>query len=490
MRVSIPVLITLALCLSACGKSPENPAPASATTPAATSPAASTAAASSSVAAVEGSTAPEAVTSSTVASATSVAPGEATTAGPEVAGQVALAQGNVTDTAKDGSSRALKDGDNVYPGDSFALGSDSYLDLDLEDTGRILLRPNTTFQISSYHYEPDAHEATDANGQPLIKPQQPENAFFRLVKGGLRAIDGVIGHTTPQNYGVETPVATIGVRGTAFDVRYCGDDCADETDASGKPDNGLYTSVSDGTVDVKNDDGDVVTPAGHSGFVKSRKQRMQALKTPPKALRHMDLPEKLKPRANQNRSNLRVKRQKRRQLILQRRRAAIAARAKAADQRRSSPAAQGHPARGQKPETPAERRQEHREERKGLRQDKNAAPAAVTKGKAERLQQRGERLRQQEPEPGRSAGPTRGGLKSGAQGGERGGSPREPLREQRQERRQERQPQRAEKPAQAPPEAASPAKQGKAGRPAAADKCKDKKKRKKGEKDKDKCGGD
>src|ERR1700742_1972311 len=215
MRVSIPVLLSLALCLSACGKSPENPAPAASSAAAA----ASAPAPGSATPAAAARSAPDAGTCFGGGGAPTVAPSEATTAGPERAGEVALAQGSVTDTATDGSKRELKDGDDVYPGDSFVLGSDSYLDLDLEDAGRILLRPNTSFQIKSFHYEPDAHDPngpTDANGQPLIKPQQPENAFFRLIKGGLRAIDGVIGHSSPQNYGVETPVATIGVRGTAF----------------------------------------------------------------------------------------------------------------------------------------------------------------------------------------------------------------------------------------------------------------------------------
>ena len=478
MRASIPVLLSLALLLSACGKSPGNAAaPAASTVPAATSAVAATSAAAA-------STVPEAVTSSAVAGATTVAPGEATTAGPERAGEVALAQGSVTDTATDGSRRQLKDGDDVYPGDSFVLGSDSYLDLDLEDTGRILLRPNTSFQIKSFHYEPDAHDPstpTGADGQPLIKPQQPENAFFRLIKGGLRAIDGVIGHTSPQNYGVETPVATIGVRGTAFDVRYCGDDCSDEADASGKPDNGLYTSVTDGTVDVKNDDGDVVTPAGHSGFVKSRKHRMQALKAPPKALRHMSLPEKLKPRAEKNRSNLRIKRQKRRALILQRRRQAAAARAKAAAQGKPLPAMRG-PAKGQKPETPAEKRQQQREE---MRQQKGrtAAPAAPTKSKS--AQQQRQELREREQEKQRAI-PASGRGKPGSAVGAVKPEAKERSQERRQERRQEKR--QADRPAQ--PLAAAAVKKGKAEKKSADDdKCKDKKKRKKG-KDKDKCGDD
>ena len=325
---------------------------------------------------------------------TAAAPAAASDSGPEIAGSVAVAEGNVTDTAKDGSVRRLKDGDDVYPGDSFVLGDASYLDLDLEDTGRILLRPNTSFQITSYHFQPDAHAGsgpTDANGQPLIKPQPAESAFFKLVKGGLRAVDGLIGQSTPQNYGVETPVATIGVRGTAFDVRYCGDDCADEADASGKPENGLYTSVSEGSVGIKNDSGETVTSAGHSGFVRSRRERLQALSTPPRALRHMDLPDRLKARAEKVRGLIRQRRRQRWQQLLERRRAAQGAKAAA------------KPAAG--PKTLQERRELRRER---LQQQQTVAPGtakpaaveqAPAQGKAltprERWQQRRQQRQQQ-----------------------------------------------------------------------------------------------
>ena len=470
MRISIPVLLCSSLLFAACGKSPENPAPAPA---AATAPAAAASTTASASTAPAASSAAAASTSEAATVSTTPAPEAVTTTGPEIAGSVALAEGSVTDTAKDGSSRQLKDGDNVYPGDSFVLGADSYLDLDLEDTGRILLRPNTTFQIQSYHYDADAHDAggpTDANGQPLIKPAsaQPENAFFKLVKGGLRAVDGLIGKTSPQHYGVETPVATIGVRGTAFDVRYCGDDCADEADAGGKPDNGLYTSVSEGSIGVKNDSGETVMPAGHSSFVKSRKERVQALAAPPKALRHMELPEKLKARAQKNRGNIQIRRQKRRQIIRQRRQEAHKVKPGAAEK-------------GAKPETPAERRQERREERQEQRKGGAtpaagaAKPGAVEKGAkpetpAERRQQRREQIQEQRKG---GAVPANAGSAAG------GGNAREQMKEKRQQRREERQ-------QQANPGAASPQDK----QPAKGDdgKCKDKKKRRK-DKDKDKCGG-
>jgi hypothetical protein len=505
MRISVPALLTVSLLFAACGKSPQNPVP----TPAASTapvPAASTAAAFTAPAATS---AVAAVTSEAATVSTTPAPEAVTTTGPEIAGSVALAQGSVTDTAKDGSSRPLKDGDYVYPGDSFVLGADSYLDLDLEDTGRILLRPNTTFQIQSYHYDADAHDAsgpTDANGQPLIKPAsaQPENAFFKLIKGGLRAVDGVIGKTSPQNYGVETPVATIGVRGTAFDARYCGDDCADEADASGAPENGLYTSVSEGSIGVKNDGGETVQPAGQSGYVKSRKERAQALATLPKALRHMDLPDKLKARAQQNRNNIQVRRQKRRQMVVQKRQAEQKASGKPSasekgakpetpmerrQQRReqlqeqrkggAAPAAdQGRPGaaeKGTKSETPMERRQQRREQLQEQRKG-GAAPAADqgrpgaaekgTKSETpmERRQQRREQLQQQ-----RKGEATPANTQLNTAAGER--NAREQMKEKRQQRREERQ-QQANPSAAAPQDKQPPAKgDGK--------ECKGKKKRRK-----------
>ncbi len=297
--ISVLSLVALSM-LAACGHSNPPPAmPAAVTVPAvvtATPPPAATQPAPAAA-----STPP----ATTVAAAASVAaPAAASAAGPESAGSVALAQGSVADQATDGSSRQIKDGDTVYPGDAFTLGDDSYLDLDLEDGGRILLRPDTTFQIQEYHFDPDAHPAPGE--QPLLatSQQKPESAFFKLVKGGLRAVDGLIGHSEPQNFHVETPVATIGVRGTAFDVRYCGDDCKDEADTSGAPQNGLYTAVSEGSIGVKNDSGEAVTKAGEYGYVASRHVAVQHLATAPRALRHMALPPQLKARADKMREQI------------------------------------------------------------------------------------------------------------------------------------------------------------------------------------------
>lgn len=398
-RIALGVLIVLAL--TACGRQQQGTTPLlpPAVTQAAPAPA-SIPAASSTAAAAPASAA-------TPATSTTAAPAAASTAEPEVAGQVAVAEGDVTDTSADGTHRTLKDGDLVYPGDAFTVGQDSYLDLDFEDGGRILLHPGTTFQIQSYHFEPSDHPAdADATGAPLIKPSnpQPENAFFRLVKGGLRAIDGLIGQTHHENYGIETPVATIGVRGTAFDVRYCGDDCKDENSATGKAENGLYTSVSDGSIGIKNDSGETVTRKGQSGFVRSRGERLRALTMVPRALRNMGLPERLKARATKNRAAIKQQRRQRIQRRMERRRQVL-------QQRRAT---------GVRPPASMERReqsQQRREQRKQLRQEQEqrkqqvAAPAGRTNGekRRERMQQRRERRKQrreqEQPPPPKEAAP-------------------------------------------------------------------------------------
>ncbi|MFI4921473.1 MAG: FecR domain-containing protein, partial [Gammaproteobacteria bacterium] len=393
------------------------------------------------------------------AAASSAAPVATTTAGPESAGSVALAQGSVTDTATDGTNRQLKDGDTVYPGDAFALGNDSYLDLDLEDGGRILLRPDTSFQIQEYHFDPDAHPAAGAAPLLATSQQKPESAFFKLVKGGLRAVDGLIGQTTPKDYAVETPVATIGVRGTAFDVRYCGDDCADEADTTGAPQNGLYTAVSDGSIGVKNDGGETVTKAGEYSYVKDKKSVVQRRTTPPRALRHMALPAKFKARAEKNRAQIQTNRQQHRQQVLEQRRRQATEKAKPPVKTEQGKAAGGKDER----QTPAERRQQRMQQRR----EQNEAKRERRKQENAQGVGKGREAQTQKPEERTPA--SRG----------------EQRRERLNERRQERQ---AGKPEAT--QAAGPAEHEQKRDDAKAG-CKDKKKKRKDkDKDKDKCGGD
>jgi hypothetical protein len=204
----------------------------------------------------------------------------------EPAATVILAVGPVNDRAAAGRQRPLHDGDRVYSGDRLSTGHGAWLDMDFDDGGRMLLRPDTRFQIEHFDYLPAAHPA---NAPPTTAAEH-ESAFFRLLKGGLRAISGLIGHVYRDSYRLDTPVATIGIRGTQYDVRYCTNDCGNETADSTVPVNGLYAGVDKGAIAIRNQVGETITTAGQYLFVRGTHSPIALLPSPPAALRHMRLP--------------------------------------------------------------------------------------------------------------------------------------------------------------------------------------------------------
>ncbi|MGA9852055.1 MAG: hypothetical protein WBR15_03915 [Gammaproteobacteria bacterium] len=266
--------------------------------------------------------------------AQSLAPTAGAAARTEQAGSAVLAVGTVTDTAADGSTRQLQDGDFIYSGDRITTGDDSYADLDFEDGGRMLLRPDTDFQIQQYHYDPAAHAyalapSTEPGSYAQTQPtasaepsapvapaaqsasavsapaqQEHESAFFRLIKGGFRAISGFIGHVDHQDYAVETPVATIGIRGTGYEVRYCESGCAEG-------EQGLYTGVGTGAIALKNQAGESVTTAGRFGYVQNSHALFRHLAYAPRALQHMQLPPRYRARDARNFRRVQLRRQQR-----------------------------------------------------------------------------------------------------------------------------------------------------------------------------------
>jgi hypothetical protein len=68
---------------------------------------------------------------------------------------------------------------------------------------------------------------------------------FNLLKGGFRAVTGAIGKRNHSSVTYKTAVATIGIRGTDFEVADCSLGCPD---LSIKPKPGLYFKVFQGGV--------------------------------------------------------------------------------------------------------------------------------------------------------------------------------------------------------------------------------------------------
>ncbi len=126
-------------------------------------------------------------------------------------GRVLLAAGD-TVAVRDGRTVRLEYNSPIEFKDTLRTGAASSLQVRFVDEGLLSLRENTEFQIEDYQF---------AGGQDAPS----ERSFFRLVKGGFRAVTGLIGRTRNANYRVQTQTATIGIRGTDYAARMCAGDC-------------------------------------------------------------------------------------------------------------------------------------------------------------------------------------------------------------------------------------------------------------------------
>jgi hypothetical protein len=121
----------------------------------------------------------------------------------ELAGIVERMQGNAQLTTNRGQ-KTLQLKSEVLQGDQITTASDAELLLRMTDGSVLAIRPNTNLVVSEYHFD-----NKDSNNDSFL---------IKLVKGGLRTVTGAIGKKNPQKVRYNTPTATIGIRGTDFEV--------------------------------------------------------------------------------------------------------------------------------------------------------------------------------------------------------------------------------------------------------------------------------
>jgi len=183
-------------------------------------------------------------------------------------GKVLMSLGDVKVT-RAGNTLPLKKGDAVQSGDIIITGATSNAQIRMTDGAVMAIRPQTEFKINEYIF----------NG----KADGSEKASLSLVKGGVRAVTGVIGRENKDNLKVDAVVATIGIRGTGFNIVYCQGNCpnADKTQAK----EGLYASVFEGKVAVANEKASGVYGVNEPVLVESKTSSIQRLKEIPSFLR-------------------------------------------------------------------------------------------------------------------------------------------------------------------------------------------------------------
>ena len=132
------------------------------------------------------------------------------------------------------------------------------------DGGQITLKPGTAVKLDSFNYSAD-------------KPQE-DRFLFSLLKGGLRAVTGLVGKRNRDRYLMNTATATVGIRGTTFSVDDCVSERGDADCARLAP--AVFVSVSDGEIVVRNDQGELALGAGQFGQI-ARNEKPLFLSTDP-----------------------------------------------------------------------------------------------------------------------------------------------------------------------------------------------------------------
>jgi hypothetical protein len=178
-----------------------------------------------------------------------------------------LANGTVTNLSgtmfvqrPDGSVRLLSEKSEVRQGDIINTERDSYAQVKFTDGGQIVLRPSSQVKIEAYQHNAAA-------------PEQDTFAM-RLLKGGLRAVTGLIGRSNRDAYRMSTQTATIGIRGTTFQA-------IDVPPGVSGANPGVYVTVSDGAVALVSGGAEALVNAGQTAYSASVNTPPQIIPPPP-----------------------------------------------------------------------------------------------------------------------------------------------------------------------------------------------------------------
>jgi len=120
------------------------------------------------------------------------------------AGKVILVKGNAIAVDSKGKERELKRRAQIFTGDTIKTNKKSSMRLVMVDQSLLSLKSETVLKVSDYKFS--------------FAKKENDAMALDLLKGGMRAVTGIIGVRSKQKYKVKTPTATMGVRGTAMEI--------------------------------------------------------------------------------------------------------------------------------------------------------------------------------------------------------------------------------------------------------------------------------
>lgn len=127
---------------------------------------------------------------------------------PAPVGRVVWVKGTFKAIMPNKEERILQKTSVIYEHDELITDVNTQAQIVFTDNTLMTFRPETKFYINSYAYSKVENKTTHSAGKYIMD----------LFEGGFRTITGLIAKSNPSDYRVNTPVATIGVRGTDYTV--------------------------------------------------------------------------------------------------------------------------------------------------------------------------------------------------------------------------------------------------------------------------------
>jgi hypothetical protein len=177
-------------------------------------------------------------------------------------GTVQFLSGTLSVQRPDGTVRLLSEKSEIAVGDVVSTERDSFAQVRFSDGGQITLRPNTQVRLEGY---------TFSEADP-----QRDNFAMALLKGGLRAVTGLVGKRGNRDgYRMRTATATVGIRGTDFVAIVI------PPAGGGTIPPGTYVTVTQGAVGLIAGGAEQLVGVGQTGFSSSSNLPARLVPPPP-----------------------------------------------------------------------------------------------------------------------------------------------------------------------------------------------------------------
>ena len=159
--------------------------------------------------------------------------------------------GDVRARNAQGIARPLVRDNPLEAGETVITGPRSVAQLIFVDQTRVAIRPTSEVGIDQFNYSADTAGETDS-------------MVLRLARGALRSVTGLIGIRNHQHFSLNTPVATIGIRGTDFEAVHIPEEGGF---GEGKIPPGTYNKVYTGGTVMTTKAGVIELKINETGFV-------------------------------------------------------------------------------------------------------------------------------------------------------------------------------------------------------------------------------